>query len=55
MKHLTLFIVQKLKPAIPPYGLVNIQMKGYDFAVLEHLQKIICKLLTCSDINVVDG
>ncbi|XP_034255338.1 uncharacterized protein LOC117653639 [Thrips palmi] len=47
--------LDKLKPAIPPYDLIDIEMKGYDFAVLENLQSIVCKLLTASNIDVIDG
>lgn len=39
-----------LKPDIPEYEQVNVQMKGYDFAVLESFQKFIH--MTAENLNI---
>lgn len=44
-----------LKPDIPEYEEVNIQIKGYDFAVLESFQKFVHTIAENMDIEVSDG
>jgi len=44
-----------LKPDIPEYEEVNIQIKGYDFAVLESFQKLVHSIAENMDIEVSDG
>lgn len=47
--------LESLKPKIPLYAPLNIQMKGYDFAVLENYQKIIHKIARLMDIDIMEG
>jgi len=44
-----------LRPDIPEYEEINVQMKGYDFAVLESFQKFVHNIAENMDIEVVDG
>ncbi|XP_049763101.1 39S ribosomal protein L48, mitochondrial [Schistocerca cancellata] len=44
-----------LKPKIPVYDAINIQIKGYDYPVLEHYQKFIHNLSENMNIEVEDG
>lgn len=44
-----------LKPDIPEYEAINVQMKGYDFAILESFQKLIHTVAENMDIEVSDG
>lgn len=44
-----------LKPQIPVYDAINIQIKGYDFPVLEHYQKFIHSVSENMNIEVEDG
>ena len=44
-----------LKPDIPEYGEVNIQIKGYDFAILESFQKLVHTYAKNMDLEVSDG
>jgi large subunit ribosomal protein L48 len=53
-----LFIVsffQTGKTKIPLYTTLNIQLKGYDFPVLENYQKLVHKIAESMDIEVEDG
>lgn len=42
-------------PEVPEYSLVNVQIKGYDFTVLEHYGKWIHNTAHNMDIDVEDG
>lgn len=44
-----------LKPDVPEYEEVNVQMKGYDFAILESFQKFVHNIANNMDIEVSDG
>lgn len=44
-----------LKPNIPEFKEVNVQMKGYDFAVLESFQKLVHSIADNMDIEISDG
>lgn len=44
-----------LKPDVPEYEEINVQMKGYDFAVLESFQKLVHTIAENMDIEVSDG
>lgn len=44
-----------MKPKTPLYDTLNIQLKGYDFAVLESYQKFVHRLAKNMDINVEEG
>lgn len=44
-----------LKPNIPEYEAVNVQIKGYDFAILESFQKFVHSIADNMDIEVSDG
>ncbi|XP_054724867.1 39S ribosomal protein L48, mitochondrial-like [Uloborus diversus] len=43
------------KPQVPVYNLLNIQMKCYDFTVLEHYAKHVHKVALNMDIDVIDA
>lgn len=43
------------KPQVPVYELLNIQMKCYDFTILEHYAKHVHKVALNMDIDVVDA
>ncbi|XP_063222316.1 large ribosomal subunit protein mL48 [Bacillus rossius redtenbacheri] len=47
--------LDKLKPDIPVYNALNIQMKGYDFPVLENYQKFVHSIAESMDIEVEDS
>lgn len=47
--------MQYTKPQVPVYERLNIQMKGYDFTVLEHYGKHVHKIALNMDIDVVDA
>lgn len=44
-----------LKPDIPEYEEINVQIKGYDFAVLESFQKFVHVTAENMSIEVSDG
>lgn len=44
-----------LKPDIPEYEQVNVQMKGYDFAILESFQKFVHMTAENLDIEISNG
>lgn len=44
-----------LQPEIPEYEELNVQMKGYDFAVLESFQKFVHTVAENMDLEVSDG
>lgn len=44
-----------MKSKVPLYDTLNIQMRGFDFAVLENYQKIVDNLAKNMDINVEDA
>lgn len=46
--------LKDLTPEIPEYDAVNIQIKGYDFAVLENYQSLIHRIAKTMDIEVED-
>lgn len=50
-----LTILQTMKPKIPLYDILNIQMRGYDYAILESYQKLVHRIATNMDINVDDA
>lgn len=41
-----------MKPKIPLYPTINIQVKGYDYPVLEQFQKLVHQLAENMDIDV---
>ncbi|XP_035227667.1 39S ribosomal protein L48, mitochondrial-like isoform X1 [Stegodyphus dumicola] len=43
------------KPQVPVYDLLNIQMKCYDFTVLEHYARHVHRIAQHMDIDVVDA
>lgn len=44
-----------MKSKIPLYDTLNIQIKGYDYAILESFQKLLHNLAKNMDINVEDA
>lgn len=44
-----------MKSKIPLHNDLNIQLKGYDYPVLENYQKFVHKLLKSFEINVEEG
>lgn len=44
-----------MKSKVPLYDTLNIQMRGFDFAVLENYQKIVDNVARNMDINVEDA
>ncbi|KAJ8895824.1 hypothetical protein PR048_001162 [Dryococelus australis] len=47
--------LDKLKPDIPVYNTLNIQIKGYDFPVLENYQKFVHGIAEAMEIEVEDS
>lgn len=47
--------LDNLKPDIPEYEQINVQIKGYDFAVLESFQKFVHVTAENMNIEVSDG
>ncbi|KAF7280257.1 hypothetical protein GWI33_006253 [Rhynchophorus ferrugineus] len=47
--------LEGLKPKVPIYDALNIQMRGYDYPVLESYQKYLNNIIKNMDINVEDG
>ncbi|CAH1407593.1 unnamed protein product [Nezara viridula] len=47
--------LDSLKPKIPLHEPINVQIKGYDFAVLESYQKEINRIARMMDIDISDG
>lgn len=43
-----------MKPKYPLYDTINIQLKGYDYPILESYQKLLHNLLKNMDVNVED-
>jgi large subunit ribosomal protein L48 len=44
-----------LKPAIPEYGLLNVQIRGYDFPVVEAFGRYVHRLAENFNVTVTDG
>lgn len=44
--------LETMKPLIPEYDPITLQMKGYDFPVLERYQSYIHSVAECLDITV---
>lgn len=44
-----------MKPKYPLYDTLNIQIRGYDFPIVENYQKFVHNLLQNMDINVEDS
>lgn len=44
-----------MKSKVPLYDTINIQLKGYDFPILESYQRYVHKLATNLDIAVEEG
>ncbi|XP_014249134.1 39S ribosomal protein L48, mitochondrial [Cimex lectularius] len=47
--------LDSLKPKIPQYNPVNIQIKGYDYALVESYQKLANKIASSLDLNISDA
>ncbi|XP_037027451.1 39S ribosomal protein L48, mitochondrial [Bradysia coprophila] len=47
--------LELLKPKYPIYGLLNIQIKGYDFPVLESYQRYLTSVAKAMDLDVSNG
>ncbi|XP_035743553.1 39S ribosomal protein L48, mitochondrial-like [Vespa mandarinia] len=47
--------LEMLKPKVPIYSILNIQITGYVYPVLEHYQSFIHKVATAMDIDVDNG
>lgn len=47
-------INQEMKPKYPVYACVNIQIKGYDFPVLEAYQRFLHRTAQSLDLDVTD-
>ncbi|XP_028155264.1 39S ribosomal protein L48, mitochondrial [Diabrotica virgifera virgifera] len=47
--------LQAMKSKIPLYEAVNIQLRGYDYPVLEHYQKFVHNMLKNMDVEVEDS
>lgn len=46
---------QLMKSKVPLYDTLNIQLRGYDFAILESYQKLVHNIAKNMDVNVEDG
>jgi len=46
--------LHKLRPQVPTYPAINIQITGYDFPILESYQSLVHKYCETLDINVED-
>lgn len=44
-----------MKPKYPVYETINIQIKGYDFSILESYQKFIHRMADSMDLDIADG
>lgn len=44
-----------MKSKIPLHDTLNIQMRGFDYSILESYQKLVNRIATNMDINVEDG
>lgn len=44
-----------MKPKVPLYDTLNIQLRGYDFPVLESYQKLLHNIARNMDVNVEDA
>lgn len=49
-----LIFEQSLKPKYPIYETINIQVKGYDYAVLENYQKFLHRIAESMDLEIAD-
>lgn len=47
--------LSQLVPEIPTYDILNVQMKGYDFTILEHYAKYVLKTANHMDVEVEDS
>lgn len=47
--------LQLLKPKFPTYPLVNFQIRGYDFPVVEKYQRFLHNMAESMDMDVVEG
>nr|CAD7570476.1 unnamed protein product [Timema californicum] len=47
--------LEKLKPNIPIYDTLNVQIKGYDYPVIEHYQKFVHHVAESMGIDVEDS
>lgn len=46
---------QLMKPKYPIYETINIQIKGYDYSILENYQKFIHRMAESMDLDIADG
>ncbi|XP_023012954.1 mitochondrial ribosomal protein L48 [Leptinotarsa decemlineata] len=46
--------LEAMKPKTPLYDTINIQLRGYDYAILENYQKFIHNILKNMEVNVED-
>lgn len=44
-----------MKPKYPVYESINIQIKGYEFAILESYQRFIHRIAESMDLDISDG
>lgn len=44
-----------MKPKYPIYETINIQVKGYDYAVLENYQKFLHRIAEAMELEIADG
>lgn len=51
----SIYVLQSMKSKVPLYDTLNIQMHGFDFAVLENYQKVVHNLAKSMDINVEEA
>lgn len=47
--------LDSLKPKIPEFEAVNIQIKGYDYAILESYQSLVHRIAKALEIEVEDA
>lgn len=52
--YMSIFVEQLLKPKYPTHKILNLKLRGYDFVILERLQKLIHKYLNNMNIDVCD-
>lgn len=44
-----------MKPKYPQYETINIQVKGYDYSILENYQKFVHNMAESMDLDICDG
>lgn len=54
LNNLCYFLLKSLKPKYPQYESLNVQIKGYDYPILESYQRYLHSVAEYLDIDVAD-